>query len=360
MKKLLAVTIMILFFSVSVIQSTGTTDVKQITVPTAKGDTLYVGGSGPGNYSKIQDAIDDASDGDTVFVYNGTYYENLIVNKTVYLTGEDRNSTIIDGNEGGDVVYISADWVNISGLTIRNSGLGPGDAGIDIHSNSNTLSDNIISYNGQGPGSGGILIWGSISNNSITGNNISNNYAGICLSYSSSNIITGNSILHNTDGVEIWDSNYNIIMCNNITSNSRGGICLDGSSNNIITDNKINSNNKEGLLLDESSNNNITGNNIQNNHIWGMIVSYSVNNIIEKNNFIGHIRHVNIGFSNRNTWNENYWDNWIGIKIKLPIFQKFPKIIFGFWLYPIPFPPIPVFSFAFDRNPAQEPYDIGV
>jgi hypothetical protein len=33
--------------------------------------TLYVGGSGPGNFTKIQDAVDNASDGDTVFVYDG-------------------------------------------------------------------------------------------------------------------------------------------------------------------------------------------------------------------------------------------------------------------------------------------------
>jgi len=35
------------------------------------GNTLYVGGSGPNNYTKIQDAIDNASNGDTVFVYSG-------------------------------------------------------------------------------------------------------------------------------------------------------------------------------------------------------------------------------------------------------------------------------------------------
>ena len=42
-------------------------------MPISNDNTLYVGGSGEGNYTKIQDAIDDASDGDIVFVYNGTY-----------------------------------------------------------------------------------------------------------------------------------------------------------------------------------------------------------------------------------------------------------------------------------------------
>ena len=47
----------------------------------SRGDTLYVGGSGPGNYTRIQDAIDNATDDDTVFVYSGCYTENININK---------------------------------------------------------------------------------------------------------------------------------------------------------------------------------------------------------------------------------------------------------------------------------------
>ena len=48
-------------------------------VSTLKGTWLYVGGSGPGNYTRIQDAINDSSDGDTVFVYSGHYAEHLVI-----------------------------------------------------------------------------------------------------------------------------------------------------------------------------------------------------------------------------------------------------------------------------------------
>ncbi len=152
MKKLLAVAIILLFFSVSVIPSTGTTDVKQITVPTVKGNTLYVGGSGSGNYTKIQEAIDNASDGDTVFVYDDSspYYENVVVDKSINLIGENKNTTIIDGNGIGNVVHVTYDWINISGFTIQNSGNGADDVGIKISSNYNTISGNKILKNNVG------------------------------------------------------------------------------------------------------------------------------------------------------------------------------------------------------------------
>jgi len=104
-------------------------------VPTAKGDTLYVGGSGPNNYTKIQDAIDNASNGDTVFVYNGTYNEGLNVNKSIDLIGEDKNTTIIKGSNWGLVVFISADYVIFSNFTIQNQNPYYSSSGIMLNSN---------------------------------------------------------------------------------------------------------------------------------------------------------------------------------------------------------------------------------
>lgn len=114
-----------------------------ILTPTVKGSTLIVNETGDnGAYTIIQDAIDDASHGDTVFVYNGTYNENVIVNKTINLTGEDRNSTIIHGDGNGDVINVTADWVNISGFTITGVGIGPDDEGIELNEAENcTIAD---------------------------------------------------------------------------------------------------------------------------------------------------------------------------------------------------------------------------
>ena len=67
-KKGLVAAVILLFISVSVIPSTATVvEKKSIMLTFYDGDTLYVGGDGSGNYSKIQDAIDDASDGEMYF-----------------------------------------------------------------------------------------------------------------------------------------------------------------------------------------------------------------------------------------------------------------------------------------------------
>jgi parallel beta-helix repeat protein len=97
----------------------------------------------PDDYPTIQEAINHANAGDTVFVRNGTYYEHVCVNKTVSIAGQDRNTTTIDGNQTGTVVTVTADNVNISGFTVQN-----GEAGLDLAGDGNTVTSNMFSSNG--------------------------------------------------------------------------------------------------------------------------------------------------------------------------------------------------------------------
>jgi len=83
-----------------------------------KGNNLYVGGSGFGNFSSIQDAIDISNDNDTIIIYEGTYYENFIVNKSVDIIGFSNDNVKINGNGGLYGIMIRSDYINISGLTI--------------------------------------------------------------------------------------------------------------------------------------------------------------------------------------------------------------------------------------------------
>jgi len=90
------------------------------------GTTLYVGGSGPNNFTAIQDAINNSANGDTVYVYSGVYYENIVVNRTIFLIGENRDTTMIDGGEMGDTVTITSNNVNISNFIIRGGSFSAG------------------------------------------------------------------------------------------------------------------------------------------------------------------------------------------------------------------------------------------
>ena len=332
MNRLLVIGVLFLLIS-SIGVSISGNDTEQSNT-TFNGKTLYVGGTGSNNYSKIQDAIDNASDGDTVFVYDNSspYIENIIVDKSINLLGEDRDTTVIDGNRDDNVVNISTDQVNISGFTIRNSSSYYSSAGIDIRSNYNTITNNKISNNY----SYGIYLYSS-NYNIISGNNLtksrdglylkrackntinSNNFLdsrrGISIGYkSNNNIISNNSFFKN--GLWIWDSYQNnvrnntingkplvyleneldsiinvdsgqliIVNCSNITiqnqeiSNTFVGIELWATDSCLIYDNTFSSNIFAGVLLLYSNNNTITDNLVSNNY-YGLNFGYSSNNII--------------------------------------------------------------------------------
>ena len=140
LRKGLTFGIILLLIVVSITPSTSINVVKQSTLATLDGNTLYVGGSGSNNYSKIQDAIDNASNGDTVFVFNDSspYYENVIVDKSINLIGEDKYTTVVDGSMITDVVEVVTDGVNLTGFLIKN-----GTNGIQTLSKNNTINSNL-------------------------------------------------------------------------------------------------------------------------------------------------------------------------------------------------------------------------
>lgn len=92
-----------------------------MTVTVSGSSILHVGGAGPGNYTSIQTAINDTVPGDTVFVHNGTYYENLYINKSINLYGENSTNTVIDGQNLGHIIVVQSNSTNISGLSLINA-----------------------------------------------------------------------------------------------------------------------------------------------------------------------------------------------------------------------------------------------
>ena len=108
------------------------------------------------HFDNIQAGVNAVNEDGIVYVCNGTYYENVIIGKELTLMGVDEdewgndNFSIIDGNGIGNVVFINADKVTITGFTITNSGPG-NSAGIYTAGQSDiTIEKNVIEKNSRG------------------------------------------------------------------------------------------------------------------------------------------------------------------------------------------------------------------
>lgn len=219
---------------------------------------IYVGGSGDGNYTIIQKAVNNASDGDTIYVYSGFFYENIVINKSIALIGEKKHTTIIDGGIKDTVIEIISDEVTITGFTIQSSSLVFPKAGINISSSSVIITDNLIHNNYYG-----ITLFHA-SNSTISDNIISDDdHCGIYMSGSKDNVISSNSIRnHSYNGIGIYDSSdSNTIISNELMDNSYCGINIHTSLNNNITGNEFIENNI-GIKLGSSKYPNYESDNI--------------------------------------------------------------------------------------------------
>jgi len=318
------------------------------------------------DYVTIQEAINanETIDGHTISVDAGIYYENIVVNKSISLIGENRINTVIDGvglNYTGTLVTITADNVEMSRFTVINAGfIGinvddsqycevhenivcfTGDRGIVFDQGEYNSAYNNIIYNSS--------VYGAIEAIWSNSNAIYNNLAyfnqwGIATNHGSYNRIYNNTVHSNRDsGIHIdWPSTGNIIYNNNIESNANQGISvINGASENTIYNNAITANNNAGILFDNSSSNSIYENNIAANYrgvefymcsdnslsentitantYCGVYLSESSSNKFYHNSFMDNTWQV---YSETSTsiWNEdypqggNYWSEYIDIDL---------------------------------------------
>ncbi|WP_456486561.1 NosD domain-containing protein, partial [Candidatus Alkanophaga liquidiphilum] len=276
----------------------------------ASAKTIYV----PDDYGSIQQAVHSASDGDTIIVRDGTYYENIFVDRQLTIRSENgSDSTIVQAaNSNKPVFKVTADYVSISGFTIKGA-----TAGIYLRENSHC---------------------------EITGNNILNNNDGIYLYNSYYNKITNNNVNSNHDGILLILSGINDIINNTINSNNDDGIVVLGSCSNNIINNTINMNNDDAIYLSyvciplsgcfASVENRITKNMVNSNNGDGIHLAIpgtddESHNYIYLNNFINNTNNV-YSYASVDIWNSiskityiykgskytnylgNYWSDYTG------------------------------------------------
>ncbi len=346
-------------------------------------------------YQFIQDGIDIAEPGDTVFVYDGFYNEQIFIDKTLNLQGESMGDTIIDGTGLGRLCTIEETTnVVISGFTFQNAE--PDAEALYLYYSTYCIieqnrftqnNDNSIYISG-----GGHLIfeneiinntyesnnlWVVSSGNTLENNTIKNNKGSGISIVAKNNMITGNIIEGNQEyGIIFFDyiSIKNIIISDNIIQDNYVGIFIPPKpAEQVITRNIISGNTNSGIFSHTrrstityntiednfvglhqgyaSESNNISHNTFSSN-VVGIKSIETISNKYIENNFIKNTIQASLfnwiprsGFLDSyrfDTWNHNYWDNW---RIDLP------KPIFGLYCVVIPF-------CLFDKNPASEPFDM--
>lgn len=295
------------------INASSITKLKNTIQKSNNSNILYVGGTGPNNYTRIQDAINDANDGDTVFVYDDSspYFENLIIDKSINLIGEDRNTTFIEAKQTEDVerivVHITADEATITGFTVESNeefywhGIWATTNRSNIHGNNIFNTDC------------GILIVGN--QNSICKNIMDNRggYKGISIMQGENNTIIKNCIRNNDIGIKLVGS-YTLILYNNISMNNLGMHVLR----------------ERGGIggLNEIHHNNFISNKIH--AIFSWCCGIRICDIVNVAN-----------------WNNNYWRGWA---------YWIPKPIIGYIFITNYYWP-QFILLNFDWHPATEPYE---
>ncbi|MEZ5334796.1 MAG: NosD domain-containing protein, partial [Methanolobus sp.] len=263
---------------------------------TGSAENWSVGSSG--NFTSIQTAIDNSSNGDTIYVASGEYIENIVVNKQVAIVSENGSSetSIIAADAGEHVVYVTAGNVTINGFNISGA---DEKSGIYLDSDNNTLINNQVSLNEYG-----IHLYSSqynvLENNSMSDNTYNfgvEGYYGVRNDIDTSNTVDDKPIYYLTavNGVTIdEDSNAGTIYCigcKNITiknvtlSNNLNGIYFQRTSDSKI-DNIQAYDNKYGIAPWYYSNENVITNNIAENNEYGIAIRHNSEGNILNNNAV--------------------------------------------------------------------------
>jgi parallel beta-helix repeat protein len=255
-------------------------------------------------YTTIQSAVNAASSGELVYIYAGIYNEHVIINKSLTLQGEDRETTIIDGGGSGDVIYVSANYVTVVGVTVRN-----GYNGIYLIPNwaihHFTFRDGVVTSNtfvgiqaGHSNSSGAY----HVIEDCVIANS---GYMGLYAHQFSHSVIRNCDVFGNVSwALDVAWGQYTLITNNRVHDNDGAGIHLDSMTTTTV-ENNVSWNNGGGISIGYVGSSNVVRSNLVCNNNGGISTgSPNVNY-----NRIYHNDLYNNGTQAYDSTGGNYWDN---------------------------------------------------
>ena len=273
----------------------------------AESNTIVV----PDDYASIQEAVDAASDGDTVFVKNGIYSEPIELHKPLTLLGEDSQNTVLEivmkKYSPPRVILVNADNVTVSGFSIINSDIGIWLDDLDSEYEGEPPDNCRIVSNNFFNNSGAINYYKG-TNLTISGNNITD-CRSIGISLGSKSCIVSDNNITNNYGSGISGGDYNLTIKGNTIKNNTIGIGRSGSGPDYIYENNI-TENDVGIKFQRCNNSTIIRNNIEGNNVGIELVNIQEtdeyplgsDNIVYSNNLIDNSQQVLV--------NKEYWLLW--------------------------------------------------
>ncbi|HEC88793.1 MAG TPA: hypothetical protein ENI52_05705, partial [Thermoplasmata archaeon] len=293
-------------------------------------------------WNTIQAGIDDAEDGDIIYVFDGNYNESLFINKEIKIIGD--GNVVVDGGWDDSVIGVIADNVSIENLKIEN-----GQFGVFVNHNNFTMKncevhecENGLFLQSDNASIENCTFYSNIENSVniigrnvtfencsfhsstnaivVEGKNISFRKCtvyecdwGIIAEYSS-DIEIYNGSFYNIENKSIWIKySNNISISYTAINDTFCGIWLMNVSNSSIIFSMFNLN-KIGIKLQNSQINEIRDCNFIGNIGYGIYAENSFNNTIHHNNFIDNgINAYDNGINKWNTSIGNYWHDYNGI-----------------------------------------------
>lgn len=301
-----------------------------------RASTIIVAKDGTGDYSTIQEAVDSATSGDTIRIYDGVYKESVDIFTKLEIIGNGTANTILDGDGTLDhqhLFHINADDVNVSRIQFREgsphhefAGIGIYSTGCNIHHNHfydnnigiymigslNGVENNTFDSNGYGIRSDFGADLCTVRNNDFNSSTI----GAIIYMDGRGTDISFNSFNENRNHLSVFrDQDFNIgYNLFNKSERMMSGASVYQSSGCVIHNNTFIDNQRGLTLSDNTGSTDVMDNDFLRNEmgVWGY--TNSTNVVLHRNSFMGNSLYgLNCsGSMIRFNATLNYWGNYTG------------------------------------------------